>query len=603
MNTGMRLLTVVAAGAILSLFADVALAKQPVFTTSGKTTQAPAGYVAVLHNMPGKVSKATLLKQHPGSDVLDITVALQLQNVPQLKAFLNDLHNPSSPDYRHFLTSQQFAELYGPTRDQVSALETFLTQNGIRVTDVAPNRVLVHATGTTAALERAFHVTINDYSDANGAFFSASGNPSVPASLGPVVLAVMGLDNAVMLTEHLRPAVEAPAAVTINPSPHLGPSGFSPTQIATAYGWPLGAAVDQAHQLTDTTLATGVTIAIATAYNFNMSDVSHFWAQYGLPSHTVTLVPIDGTTRRLNDETTLDIERSSAMSPGSTILVYSGATPLNQDFNDVFNKIVTDNLAEVVSTSWGSPESGSSSEAAEDQSFIQAVAEGMVVLAAAGDNGASDGAGPSSPDNADFPASDPFVVAAGGTHLVLNPNNTISSESAWTGAGGADSKEFAEPAYETASAGWVSNASCVSDTTAVFTVDGCVFTGTPTASRQSSDMSMDADPATGYSLFYNGRWAVFGGTSFVAPELAGMFAIAVAQHSNARLGVAGGSSLLFCVANGPNVAADFNDITVGSNGVNGNNIFDAATGWDHPTGWGSPKNAGGLITDIIGCVP
>ena len=194
-------------------------------------------------------------------------------------------------------------------------------------------------------------------------------------------------------------------------------------------------------------------------------------------------------------------------------------------------------------------------------------------------------------------------MAAGGTHLKLNPNNSIASESAWTGAGGADSVLFAEPAYETASAGWVSNASCTADTTAIFVVDGCVFTGTPTASRQSSDMSMDADPGTGYSLYYNGRWAVFGGTSFVAPELAGMFAIAVAQHSNARLGVAGGSSLLFCVANGPNLAADFNDITTGSSGIAGNHIFDAATGWDHPTGWGSPKDAETLINDIVGCVP
>ena len=358
MKMGMRLLTVIAVGATLSMFADAALAKQPVFTTPWKTTQAavPSGYVAVLHNLPGKVSQAKIVKQHPANDVLDISIALQLQNVPQLKAFLGDLGNPNSPNYHRFLTSQQFAELYGPTRDQVSALEAFLTQNGIQVKDVAAIRVLVHASATTAIMERAFHVTINDYTDQSGAFFSASGNPSVPASLGPLVLSVMGLDNAVMLTEHLRPGIEAPAATTIAPSPRLGPSGFSPNQIATAYGWPLGAAVDQAHQLTDTTLATGVTIAIATAYNFNMSDVSHFWTQYGLPSHTVTLIPIGGTTRRLNDETTLDIERSSAMSPGSTILVYSGSTPSNQDFNDVFNRIVTDNTADVVSTSWGSPE-------------------------------------------------------------------------------------------------------------------------------------------------------------------------------------------------------------------------------------------------------
>lgn len=582
MNTAMRLLMVAVTGALAG---GVSAA-----TISLKSTgAAPAGYVQVLHNLPGKVSQAKYLNHHDPYAELRITVGLALQNVAQLKAFLHDMGDPSSPNYHQSLTPQQFTELYGPTRDQVSAVETFLTRNGVRVLDVSPNRTLVHATASTSVLERAFHVTINDYSDSEGGFFSASGNPSVPAALGPVVLSVLGLDNAVTLKEHTTAAVAAPAAST---SPHLGPAGFSPQQIATAYGWP---------SLTDATKATGTTIAIATAYNYNINDVTHFWDQYGLPHHSVTLIPIDGTTRRLNDETTLDIERSSAMSPGSTILVYSGSTPLFTTFVDVFNQIVTDNTADVISTSWGSPESGSATEASEDQAFIQAVTQHMVILAAAGDNGASDGGGPSHPDNADFPSSDPYVVAAGGTHLKLNNDNSINTETAWTGAGGADSVLFAEPAYQHASAGWVSNSSCVSDTTATFAVDGCVFTSTPTASRQSSDMSMDADPQTGYALYYNGRWAVFGGTSFVAPELAGMFAIAVTQHGARLVNSFGGPSLIFCAANGLNVAADFNDITVGTNGVNGNHKFDAGIGWDHPTGWGTPKNAASLITDIVGC--
>ena len=583
MNTGMRSLKVAVIGALLGIFA-------------GSVTAAPAGNVQVLRNLPGKVAKATLVGHHNPNATLNITVGLALQNTAQLKAYMQELRDPNSLNYRHFLTSQQFTELYGPTRDQVSAMETFLSRSGVQVRSVSPNRTLIHASASTAMLERVFHVTINDYKYQGASFFSASTNPSIPASMASYVVSVMGLDNAVTLTQHTLAPVAGPEVVS--GTSRLGPSGFSPNQIATAYGWP---------DITDTTKAAGVTIAIATAFNFKMSDVTHFWDQYGLPHHTVTLIPIDGTTRRLNDETTLDIERSSAMSPGSTILVYSGATPLNQDFNDVFNQIVTDDDADVVSTSWGSPENDSSapseaSEATEDQTFIQANVQGMVVLAAAGDNGASDGGGASSPDNADFPSSDPYVVAAGGTHLKLNPNNSISSESAWSGAGGADSVLFAEPAYQTASAGWVSNTSCAADFTAtgsnLFPVSGCAAAGN--ASRQSSDMSMDADPATGYSIFYNGRWAVFGGTSFVAPELAGMFAIAVARNAG-RVGL--GPSLIFCVANGANYATDFNDITTGSNGVNNNHIFDAATGWDHPTGWGTPKNADALITDLVGCIP
>ena len=273
MKTGMRLITVAAAGALLSLIAGSALAR-PVFSWSGgkAAAAAPSGYVTVPGNVPGKVFKAKMLKQHDRNAVLNITLSLQLQNVPQLKSYMRDLGDPNSPNYHRFLTSQQFTELYGPTRDQVSAVETFLSRNGIRVNDVAPNRVLVHASASTAVLEHTFHVAINDYKDADGAFFSASSDPSVPASLGPLVLSVMGLDNAVTLRQHTRSvAVAAPAAAT---SPRLGPSGFSPNQIATAYGWPLGTAATQADQLTDTTLAGGVTIAIATAYNYSKSDLT-----------------------------------------------------------------------------------------------------------------------------------------------------------------------------------------------------------------------------------------------------------------------------------------------------------------------------------------
>lgn len=568
MKTGMRLIKIAVIGALLSGMAATAFAS-------------PAGTLPVIRNMPTRLNGATLVQKHSSSAKLSIVVGLRLQNAEQLKTFLSQLRDPGSSNYHRYLKPQQFSQLYGPTQDQVAAVESFLTSNGINIQRVSPNHTLIEASASTATLQRAFGVTINDYKDKDGAFFSASGNPSVPASLNGLVLSVMGLDNAVTLTEHLRAPTEVQA--TAATTPHLGPGGFSPQQIATAYGWP---------DLTDTNQAAGTKIAIATAYSFSMKDVSHFWVQYGLPSHTVsqTFYPVGQSTRRLNDETTLDIERSSAMSPGSTILVYSGVSPSLVNFDLVFDAIVNDDMAQVISTSWGSPESGSSSEAQEDQEFEQAFSQGETVLAAAGDNGASDGA--RGADNADFPSSDPFVVAAGGTHLVLNGDNTINSESAWSGAGGADSKEFAEPPYQSSSSGWTSNTSCSGDTSATFTSgDACSGVGAP--GRQSSDISMDADPHTGMSLYYNGRWAVFGGTSFVAPELAGLFAIAVTRNSH--IGLGDGARLVFCAGN--NNAADFNDITAGSNGSS--HVFDAGTGWDHPTGWGTPHSADSLANDFV----
>ena len=432
-------------------------------------------------------------------------------------------------------------------------------------------------------------MAINDYKYQGTTFYSASGDPSLPESIVGTVHAVMGLDNVVTLTSH---SIQGPKVA--QPRAGAGPSGYSPQQIATFYDWP---------DITDTANGAGVTIAIGTAFTFRVKDVQKFWSTYGLPTHAISIVQIDGATRVLNGETTLDIERSSSMAPGAAIKVYEASTPAFVSFDDEFVQIATDDDAQVVSTSWGAAERDGqvgidphlvpdASIVSEHESFQQMAAQGQVVLAAAGDDGAADRT--TSNDAADFPSSDPYVIAAGGTSLPDLGDHT--SEVAWSGAGGADSKLFAEPIYQTIAPGWVSNTGCDDDHTLDFVDFGCVSAGAP--SRQSSDMSMDANPGTGYSIYYNGRWEVFGGTSFVAPELAGFFAILAGNDiaANSASGFEGpGPALLYCtVTNAGNYAIEFNDITAGSNG------FPAGAGWDHPTGWGTPK-ATQLLFDLPGC--
>ena len=549
-------------------------------------TAAAAGLAQVHGNVSPMLTRATVVRHHSVSAKLNISIALPLQNQDQLAQFLHDLHDRSSSSYHKFLKPGEFAQLYGPSAGQVQAVEDFLTQHGIpaRSISVSPNRTRVMFTATTAAVESAFGVAINDYTVDGATFYSASGDPSLPADLH--VKAVFGLDDAVQWKPHniqnLHPAPRGRGA---------GPSGYGPQQIATAYDWPNPNAV--VDPLTDTSLASGVTIAIATAFTYRPQDVQKFWDTYGLPHHTLSNVPINGTTHVLNGETTLDIERSSSMSPGSAIKVYECSTPANANFDAEFQAIATADTEQVVSTSWGLNEtqSGLASIGAEHDAFVQMATQGQTVMAAAGDDGSNDRFSGNNGDNADFPSSDPFVIAAGGTTLFLDNTNFIVEEDAWSGAGGADSLYFAEPSFQTSAAGWVSNTNCSEDVTSDSNyVDDqtgvCTAAGAP--SRQSSDISMDADPSTGYSIYYNGRWEVFGGTSFVAPELAGFFAILAGQDItiNSATGFEGsGPELVFCAA-ATNPSGDFHDITSGSNGN-----FSAGTGWDHPTGWGSPDAA------------
>jgi kumamolisin len=500
-------------------------------------------------NVPRILARSEWVAPHSLLATIPVTLALKLRHPHALDAFLRAVRDPTSPLYRQYLTPQEFTRLYGPSPATVARVEAYLRSEGFRVTGVSRNLMLVRATAPTATVERAFSVSIGDYIHGPMRFYAAASDPHLPAAIAADVQSVLGLNDAPLFRPMLVPNRRVTAQAT--------PSGYSPQQIATAYDWP---------SITNTQNGAGVVIANATAESSNLStsDLDTFWNTYGLPTHTVNVIDVDGNSGSTGGtiETTIDEERSGAMAPGATLDVYDAASATDSDFTDTYNTIVNDNTAQVVTTSWGEPESDASSSTltTDDNIFKQAAAQGMSVFAAAGDNGSSDGT--SNPDTADYPASDPYVVACGGTTLTLNSNNTIASETAWSDTGGAVSAVFSEPSWQ-------------------------VGNGVPqNGYRNTSDIAMDADPNTGYSVYEGGSWSVYGGTSFVAPQMAGLIAVKDSE-TGSRLGQA--NVLIYNDANTSNYSTDFNDITSGSNGA-----FSAGPGWDHPTGWGSP-----IATNLI----
>jgi kumamolisin len=500
-------------------------------------------------NVPRILARSEWVAPHSLLATIPVTLALKLRHPHALDAFLRAVRDPTSSLYRQYLTPQEFTRLYGPSPATVARVEAYLRSEGFRVTGVSRNLMLVRATAPTATVERAFSVSIGDYIHGPMRFYAAASDPHLPAAIAADVQSVLGLNDAPLFRPMLVPNRRVTAQAT--------PSGYSPQQIATAYDWP---------SITNTQNGAGVVIANATAESSNLStsDLDTFWNTYGLPTHTVNVIDVDGNSGSTGGtiETTIDEERSGAMAPGATLDVYDAASATDSDFTDTYNTIVNDNTAQVVTTSWGEPESDASSSTltTDDNIFKQAAAQGMSVFAAAGDNGSSDGT--SNPDTADYPASDPYVVACGGTTLTLNSNNTIASETAWSDTGGAVSAVFSEPSWQ-------------------------VGNGVPqNGYRNTSDIAMDADPNTGYSVYEGGSWSVYGGTSFVAPQMAGLIAVKDSE-TGSRLGQA--NVLIYNDANTSNYSTDFNDITSGSNGA-----FSAGPGWDHPTGWGSP-----IATNLI----
>ncbi len=504
-----------------------------------------AGTAPIRGNTPPFIQHAGRIG-HTSEKSIDFVVGLKLRNADQLQALLAAQQTPGSPEYHHFLTPDEFTARFGPASGDADAVVQYLRSYGIRVREVAPNRLLIDATGSVSQIEHAFGIQIDDFSYQGATHYANTTDPVVPASLAGVIDSVIGLDDYTALQPHNRPAPSQPQATS-------GPVGYSPQQIATAYDFT--GAYSAGYN------GAGQSIAIATAFTYSPSDVSYFWSSYGISAPTIVNVPVDGNARQTNVETTLDLERSGAMAPGATVRMYLGANAYISTFTDVFNKIVTDDAAKAASTSWGTCEQNYSSSTlnTDDGIFKAGTAEGITFFAASGDSGAYDCN--SSTLSVDYPASDPYVTAAGGTTMQTGSDGGISSETAWSDSGGGASTVFGEPAWQSGG----------------------------NSKRDTADVALDADPSTGYPVYYGGSWSTYGGTSFAAPQWAAIAAIAnQALGAHGKLPM-GGNPALYPLAG----TSAFHDVTSGNNGY-----YSAGQGWDYPTGLGSP-DVSNLVQDLM----
>jgi hypothetical protein len=618
---------------------------------AGSSAAAPAQNVVVLHNTPVAVTSgsAQLMGHLDPSQMLRVVVGLQPPNLAEEQEFVAQLQTKDSSLFHQYLTAEQWNARFAPAAEDEQAVVDWAQSQGLTVTQRYDNRLIVDLEGPSASIEKAFGVTLNRYQIGGATYFSNDRDASIPASLGGIIHAIIGLNNIQRL--HSQYGVTAPGPMYVSgpvkatlaplqsddadgqlnsedpgsngPSPDITNNRLDPTDIwnSNAYDtnalYHLGHCCNPLHNPGNS--PPDSSIAIAGAYGYLYSDMSGFQKQYPYLTYNIQPYNVDGTWScpsgqpTCTEETTLDVEWAVALSNSRSavantakIYMYQGVDPTLGTFTDIFNYMLSEGYARVMSTSWGCAEIDcvdTGTMDTDDNIFTQMVGQGWTLVAAAGDNGATAGIpNPSgapnlvcdSRDRVEFPASDGNVIAAGGTTLVLGPTGTYLGETGWTGntspgscnsnrggGGGGCSAYFGRPGYQT-------------DT-------NCHANGA--YSRAVPDIALNAN--SGQNIFYQGKLIGVGGTSIVAPEVAGFFA-----QENAYLdtlgsicGITTGTSpcaplgnanyVIYIEGNKHNAPHDpFYDIT---SGCNSNDVtaalhlhyYCAGKGFDQVTGWGS----------------
>ena len=540
----------------------------------------------------------------------EIKVYLPLRDAGTAAAMVRDVSDPRSANYGKYLTAADFRSRFAPTAADVAAVSKFLTDAGLKVGDIPDNHHSITATGTLGQVEQAFGVDVHRYAYRGKVLNAPTGALSIPVALQGKVLAVSGIDQSGLLTRpakttsrgsdasYRRARPDAPVAAPDKPatakkgsgtgappppafvnappcSTSFGeklatdlpdaygakqpyaPCGYTPAQFQGAYG------VDQA--VAKGLDGRGVTVAITDAYAAPtiLQDANAYAAKHGqapFAKGQFTQVLPRKYRYGYNDarngdlcgeqgwygEETLDVEAVHAVAPGAKVVYVAGQSCDDGDLDGALNTIVDQQLATIVTNSWGSigEDEPPNYLRAYEQTFLQADLEGIGMFFSSGDDGddsldTADGSAV-----VDFPSSDPLVTAVGGTALAVGAADDYQWEIGWAsgtsslsadgsawdpappgdwlyGAGGGVSSLFDQPSYQ----------------------QGVVPDSIAHGKRATPDIAMDADPQTGMLIgetqtFPDGtaKYGEYriGGTSLASPLYAGLEAIAdqVAGHAH-----------------------------------------------------------------------
>ena len=547
--------------------------------------------------LKGSAVTATARKHAVGavakSARVNFELVLKLHNASGARSLVRAVSSPGSASYRHYLTASQWESRFSPAMSEVSSARAWLASEGFTVGAVSRDRITISASGTAAQVEKAFGTTLMNYKLHGHIVRMAARTMSVPASLSGSVAGALGINQTIATPADVSgsaASTQASAAAAANPFPPAPPAFITARPCGHSYqariatvsppfgqGYPSKVPYQvcgykpgqlrSAYRIGPVNTGRGVTVAVIDAYGsatiardsaryFRMNDPGHPFvnAHFSQLNSTPFTDEAECDASSWLNEQAIDVQSVHSMAPNAHIL-YVGAQNCIDGLFDAEQNVIDNGLANVVTNSWGDTAGDLlddvATKTAFDDLFMLADTTGISVLFSSGDDGDNfDAVGLSS---ADYPASSPFVTAVGGTSLKIGVNGQQRGQLGWAtgrswkctanvvggvpgctksavgtwlpvtydgGGGGFTSYNYTQPWYQ---AGVVPSALALRNEA----LDG------PSPMRVEPDISMDADPSTGFliglhELFPNGKVRYgqtrYGGTSLASPILAGVIA-------------------------------------------------------------------------------
>ncbi|MGA8755339.1 MAG: S53 family peptidase [Stellaceae bacterium] len=555
----------------------------------------PAGYQRLEGSERHPARNARRLGPADPAEPLSVTIVLRRRlDGPPVPNF--EWYAATPPRDRHRMPIEVFAGKYGASPEDIDCVVAFAGSKGLRIVETSAARRTVVVSGTVAQMNEAFGVELGRYqvdvthgrpaTTRTQTYRGRDGFIYVPAGLAPLIVGVFGLDNR-SITRRNQPGDPPNTGTTTVP------------QVTGLYNFPSNS-------------ATGQTIAILSEGGYATSDIEKYFAALppGYTMPTITNITVDAGNGSPDIETTQDICIAASAAPGANIAVYF-TTETQAGWTDLIGRVIHPNpgdpVCSVLSSSWyiaggddptGLRDSGVTTGwvNAVDMALQDAAMQDVTVCVASGDTGADSGVGDGKA-HVQFPASDPWVLACGGTTIgnisgqsfeefVWNDTFVIGDFSGSGATGGGVSAFFPLPSYQQ-SAG----------------VPASLNGGN--AGRGVPDVAANASLNSGYYPIYCENAASFGypnpypgnGTSAAAPLYAGLMAVL-----SAALGKPVGflNPTLYMLSS--SVCRDISPPPgPTNNSLNGVTGYTAGPGWDACTGWGSIDGTAlllGLMIDI-----